>query len=219
MGLEAASFIDGLNSAWPLGTDSATAGDDHFRLVKSVLKSTFPGAGGNGFNQQILATEEEINFLQGVTSPIAAALAGSTFPVGTILPFYNAAAPPGWTIVSVPTSHMLVVGSVAGGSSGGVDSPLVNNKVSSHTHTAGSGTTSSDGDHAHTFSPSNQLVAASVVGAGNISGGAGFVEVESVTLSTTGAHTHTISGVTIAANTGAADWTPLYLGLILCSKD
>ena len=114
---------------------------------------------------------------------------------------------------------MLVVGSVSGGSVGGSNDPLVNNTIPLHTHTAGSGTTSTDGDHTHTFSPSNQLVAASVVGAGNISGAAGFVEVESVVLSTAGGHNHTISGITIADNTGAADWTPRYLGLILCSKD
>jgi hypothetical protein len=71
MGLEVTTFIAGLNNVWPLGpTDSATQGDDHLRLIKSVLKSTFPGASGNGFASQITATEAEINRLAGVTSPL-----------------------------------------------------------------------------------------------------------------------------------------------------
>lgn len=43
MGLEAATYIDGLVSSNPLGGDPKSAGDDHFRLIKSALKNTFPG--------------------------------------------------------------------------------------------------------------------------------------------------------------------------------
>lgn len=44
MGLEAATFIDGLTVSWPLAGDNKSVGDDHIRLVKSVLKGTFPTA-------------------------------------------------------------------------------------------------------------------------------------------------------------------------------
>ena len=44
MGLETATFVDGLNSANPLSGDSINEGDDHIRLLKSVLKATFPDA-------------------------------------------------------------------------------------------------------------------------------------------------------------------------------
>jgi|GEM_PF-3319249 len=38
MGLENSTTISGLNSAFPLGTDPKSEGDDHLRLVKSVLQ-------------------------------------------------------------------------------------------------------------------------------------------------------------------------------------
>lgn len=44
MGLEAATYIDGLTTSWPLAGDNKSVGDDHLRLIKSVLKSTFPAA-------------------------------------------------------------------------------------------------------------------------------------------------------------------------------
>ena len=44
MGLETASFISDLIESNPLGSDQKSQGDNHIRLVKSVLKSTFPSA-------------------------------------------------------------------------------------------------------------------------------------------------------------------------------
>lgn len=44
MGLEAASFINDLVIANPPGTDGKSQGDDHLRLLKTVLKNTFPGS-------------------------------------------------------------------------------------------------------------------------------------------------------------------------------
>lgn len=44
MGLETGTFIDDLNSSNPIGTDGSDAGDNHLRLIKSVLKNTFKGA-------------------------------------------------------------------------------------------------------------------------------------------------------------------------------
>lgn len=44
MGLEIATFINSLNSGNPDGADLKSQGDDHFRLIKSVLKATFPNA-------------------------------------------------------------------------------------------------------------------------------------------------------------------------------
>lgn len=212
MGLEAATFIDGLNSSWPLGTDSATFGDNHLRLIKSVLKTVFPGAGGNGFAKQIIATEDEINFLSGVTSNLASAV----FPSGTILPFYQASPPPGWSLVSLSTSYMLVAGGVAGGAVGGVDSPILNNKVPSHTHSA-SGSTSTAGAHSHSTTPTHFLL--------NDLGGTyglttiGNITEESLAIVSAGDHSHTLDSIVIAANTGAANWTPAYAGMILCLKN
>lgn len=44
MGLESATFISSLVSANPPGTDLKRQGDDHIRLVKAALQSTFPNA-------------------------------------------------------------------------------------------------------------------------------------------------------------------------------
>lgn len=44
MGLEAATFISGLVTSNPLSGDQRSQGDDHLRLLKTVLQSTFPNA-------------------------------------------------------------------------------------------------------------------------------------------------------------------------------
>jgi len=46
MGIESGNFITNLNSSYPLSSDNVSEGDDHIRLVKNVLKKTFP-AGSN----------------------------------------------------------------------------------------------------------------------------------------------------------------------------
>ena len=44
MTVESASFISGLNASYPPGSDSISEGDDHLRLIKTVLKATLPHA-------------------------------------------------------------------------------------------------------------------------------------------------------------------------------
>ena len=44
MALENAAFVDGLVITNPTGSDSISQGDDHIRLIKKVLKATFPDA-------------------------------------------------------------------------------------------------------------------------------------------------------------------------------
>lgn len=46
MPLESASFINGLDANNPAAGDSLSQGDDHIRLIKSVLKATFPNVTG-----------------------------------------------------------------------------------------------------------------------------------------------------------------------------
>jgi hypothetical protein len=70
MGLEAGTSIAALNSSWPLGADVKSQGDDHIRLIKAALKTTFPGAAAAGFATPITATETELNRVSGVTSAI-----------------------------------------------------------------------------------------------------------------------------------------------------
>lgn len=52
MALESGSFIDDLVDTNPLGTDAKNKGDDHLRLIKKVVKATFPGLGGAAWRVQ-----------------------------------------------------------------------------------------------------------------------------------------------------------------------
>ncbi len=42
MPLETSTFLSGLTETWPVTGDPKSQGDDHLRLIKSVLKATFP---------------------------------------------------------------------------------------------------------------------------------------------------------------------------------
>lgn len=46
MGLESATYIEDLNVANPADGDGKSQGDDHLRLIKAAIKTTFPGLGG-----------------------------------------------------------------------------------------------------------------------------------------------------------------------------
>ena len=44
MALESATYIDGLVTSNPTGSDNISDGDEHIRLIKTVLKNTLPDA-------------------------------------------------------------------------------------------------------------------------------------------------------------------------------
>ena len=147
MPLESGTYLSDLDPSYPLGGDPTNKGDDHLRLIKRFLVQTFPGALGSGFNTAIISTEAEINFLTGLRSNVQAQIdaldtridsleATLSAPVGTRLVFHQAAAPTGWTQDTTKNDYMMRVVSTAGGGSGGSDSPILNNKVPSHNHTA-----------------------------------------------------------------------------------
>ena len=46
MGLETSTYVDGLNTSNPAATDGLAQADDHIRLIKTVLKNTFPNLNG-----------------------------------------------------------------------------------------------------------------------------------------------------------------------------
>lgn len=71
MGLEAASWVNQLNPANPVGgVDNYSTADDHLRLTKSVLVATFAAIGG-----AVTASHTELNYVTGVTSAIQTQLA------------------------------------------------------------------------------------------------------------------------------------------------
>lgn len=148
------------------------------------------------------------------------------FPAGTVIPFFQAAAPPGWTQVTTYTNHMLRVIGTAGGGTGGSDDPTVMSSATmpSHTHAFDTGNMSANATHTHTDS-GHAHTGYYAVGGGNIiqgwfQGGSyqnGGVATSTgyASISTTNTQ-HTHSGTTDP--TGSANWTPMYVNMILCSK-
>ena len=64
MTVESASYISQLDPTYPTAGDPKSEGDNHLRLVKTVLKTQFPNFGTAAMN----ATVGELNYMVGVTS-------------------------------------------------------------------------------------------------------------------------------------------------------
>ncbi len=86
MAIESAAFISDLNTSNPPGSDPVGQADDHIRLLKSVLKSTFPNISG-----QVTSTHTQLN--------------GSLIPTGAILLWSGAtnSLPSGWVLCNGQT--------------------------------------------------------------------------------------------------------------------
>ena len=84
MPLETGTTLADLDRTYPLAGDPTSQGDDHLRLLKSILKDQFPGSGGDGFSKTIVATEDEINSLTGVTGNIQGQLDGKVDAGATV---------------------------------------------------------------------------------------------------------------------------------------
>jgi hypothetical protein len=127
-------------------------------------------------------------------------------PAGTAMTFYQAAAPTGWVQVTTLANHMMRIVSGAGGGSFTGDSPILNNKITSHTHVW---TGNAVADHVH-----------GVATTGTATAGGGGVLVNGGTSGWNsglgGGHTPT---GTNAAPAGASNWTPSYCNMILCTKN
>lgn len=157
MPVENAQFLNTLNPVYPAATDAVAQADDHIRLIKQVLKDTFPN-----INAAITATPVQLNNL---------------FPVGGIIMWSGATntIPTGWALCNGQTVNRLdgsgtittpdlrdkfVVGwrdasgsganaiaAIAPGTSGGSHTKTVDTaQGGAHSHT---GTTSSAGEHNH----------------------------------------------------------------------
>lgn len=70
MPLETASFISDLVETNPADFDPVSQGDDHLRLIKSVLKNTFPNING-----EVTATDEQLNNAAAVADGVTASVA------------------------------------------------------------------------------------------------------------------------------------------------
>jgi hypothetical protein len=219
MSLEIATTIAQLQSSAPSASDPVNQGDDHIRMIKAVLKNIFPGSGGQGFSTSITATEAQLNFVTGATSNIQAQLNALTAsiagllgtlpaPVGTRLPFFQAAPPTGWSLVTDFNNYMLRVVNSIGGGSGGTDSPILNDKVASHTHPASSIVTDPGHSHVYTrfagFQPQS----------GSATPCWWATAADNTSVSLTGISVNT----SVSANAGASNWTPKYLDMVIGQK-
>lgn len=134
MGLESASFIADLNPAWPLPTDQVLEGDDHLINLKLCLQAQFPNLGNA---VAVNPTAAELNFVVGVTSALQPQLDGKQalvsgaangnailadgsngmkdsgvvfeqqVPTGTVVVFYQAAAPDLWLRINNVEDRLL----------------------------------------------------------------------------------------------------------------
>ncbi len=84
MALETATYISDLNVSNPLSTDTVAQADDHLRLIKTVLKNTFPNLSG-----PVTSTANQLSY---------------PLPVGVICLWSGA-------ITSIPTGWVLCNGS------------------------------------------------------------------------------------------------------------
>lgn len=214
MPIESGNTIADLDGSYPLGDDPTSEGDNHLRLIKAVLKAQFPGVDGDGYKETIIATEQELNWLSGLTNNVQVQLDGLndritelegqlSAPQGTALAFWQATAPPGWTQDTTLDDMMLRVVGTSGGSTGGMDSPILMDKVPGHTHAMDMA-----GDHSHTYWRGVITPEASISNGGIVKS-----QTEEQT-STDGAHIHTIN-----TNENAANWEPKYVDMIICIKD
>ena len=71
MTVETATYISDLNASYPSATDQKSEGDDHIKLLKSTLKTTFPNVAG-----AVSATHTQLSYVTGVTSAIQTQLDG-----------------------------------------------------------------------------------------------------------------------------------------------
>lgn len=136
MPVETATYISDLVSTNPLSTDGLGQADDHIRLIKSALKSTFPN-------------------INGPVSLAPADLNNGSVPVGGIIAWSG-------TVSAIPANWHLCDGTsgtpdlrgrfIYGAASDAGVSPV---KGATGGATTGSGTTSSDGSHTHATSVSS----------------------------------------------------------------
>lgn len=239
MTVEFATYIDSLSPDLPAGDDFLSEGDDHIRLIKQVLRQTFPNVAG-----PVTLTQGDLN------------LAG--FPAGTRMLFQQASAPPGWFRVDFAEAEAMlrVVGAAeVDNTVRGVHSPVLNDIVVSHSHVVNralfththtvNGTTGNEnvhhahyvslggGDHTHSYrggagaqnlgpvdaQSHNITPSANLAGGHTHSGWSGTENTLHVhAFSTTSGGAAWTGGNPNTAVTGEESWQPKYFDVMLCQR-
>jgi len=132
MGLETGTYISDLIVTNPEGIDNKSQGDDHIRLIKAVLKATFPNLTG-----PVTLTQSEINSLTGSGNDTYVAT-GQFIPSGVIMMWKGA-------LASIPAGYSLCDGT---GGTPNLEDKFIVGKVAD---VGGLGNTGgSNLDHTHT---------------------------------------------------------------------
>lgn len=76
MALETATYVNQLVQANPSGADYVREGDDHIRLIKRVLKSTFPNISG-----PVTVSQDQLNSVFGSVVPFGGMKSSMRVPV------------------------------------------------------------------------------------------------------------------------------------------
>lgn len=78
MTVEAANYIASFDTSLPASGDQKSEGDNHLRLIKSVLKTQFPNFG----TAAMTASHTELNYMVGVTSAVQTQLNARALKAG-----------------------------------------------------------------------------------------------------------------------------------------
>lgn len=233
MAIESGSYISDLEPLNPASTDLLKQADDHLRLIKSVLKNTFPNITG-----PVTLTQDQIN------SP------ASSVPVGTIMLWYGSSAsiPSGFALCNgqtVPLSDgsgnittpnlvdRIPMGAGATVAQGATAGGLTASASTAATTANIVGTTDSAGDHSHLAgtltAPAPNVTATTRTGDYSIVGSNTGPEVTGITVgaggavtgstATGGAHTHDFTGTAdIASLDISVSTLPPVIGLHFIMK-
>jgi hypothetical protein len=207
--------ISGLVAANPTAGDPFSQGDDHIRLIKTVLKYIFPGALGAGFASQITATEAELNYVHGVTSSIQSQFTAlndsinANLPSGVIAMWHGlkTTIPAGWVLCDGTNSTPDLTGKFVLGYDSityptvGAVGGYADGQILTHTHIATStpnitGLSTSSVTHTHTTDPQSSDHThqyTQIVPGTGIAGGSGFSAVTANTGTMSTGHFHNIA--------------------------
>jgi hypothetical protein len=145
--------------------------------------------------------------------------ATTSIPAGSVLLFYQAAAPTGWTQVTSLNDYDLRLVSGTGGGTGGTTaySTVFTNQTVSTTVSGTSGATTLSTaqmpSHSHTLQVSNNCGGGGAANGGS-GGGCGFPGTSST--GGGGSHTHSFSG---SGTSSAVTLNVRYANIIICSKN
>ena len=115
MPLEKGTFITDLVATNPEGTDPASQGDDHLRLIKAVLQATFPNAGRAFRFPEIIRVTADRTLTMNEQNAVVLAEASATSTVAVTLPrLADMTDGEGFTIVKADSGSQSVFISRAG---------------------------------------------------------------------------------------------------------